>query len=197
MKSLGRGNVFHPLSTMDIRRPSRRILPDGGYGTLTTSRFPLPPLKPPTDGLIALLDVPTQARLHIPIQMRLRIRNSRSTRAANVVIQVDIDPSDGFVLAGLRSGRVPILLPGGEEVLTWNMIPIECGYVRVPRMKVTDRRTPTVSGADVQADGDGEVVSVVDVRWDGRAEDGQERLRNTGKDGKNAGFSDSVVLVLP
>lgn len=161
---------------------------------MTTSRFALPQLKPPTDGLIALLDVPTTAQLHVPLSMCLTIRNARPTRSANVVVQVDFDPSDGFILAGLRSGRIPTLLPGGEEVLTWNMIPVECGYARVPRIKVTDRRNTSGSG-DGPADSEGEVVPVVDVRWDGRGEDGQEKTRIVGED--KVGTSDILVLVLP
>lgn len=105
-----------------------------------SSRFPLPSLRPPQDGLVALLDVPTQAQLHTPTQMKLTVRNLRSAGAANVVVQVEFDPADGFVLAGLRGGRLPILLPGGEEVLTWNLVPTECGYVKVPTIKVNDRR---------------------------------------------------------
>lgn len=125
--------------------------------------------------------------------MRLTVRNLRASGAANVVVQVEFDPSDGFVLAGLRSGRIPVLLPGGEEVLVWNMVPIECGYVRVPRIRVTDRRTPA-GGAD--ADHEGELVSVVDVRWDGQSEGAQERLRNASSD-KKGSISDGVILVLP
>ena len=125
--------------------------------------------------------------------MKLTVRNLRSAGAANVVVQVEFDPADGFVVAGLRSGRLPILLPGGEEVLTWNLIPIECGYVKVPIIKVTDRRPVAGAGADA-SEGDGEVVPVVDVRRDGRSEDGQDRLNTPTKDGANPG---AVVLVLP
>ncbi|EKM53402.1 uncharacterized protein PHACADRAFT_163712 [Phanerochaete carnosa HHB-10118-sp] len=164
----------------------RRILPDGGQGSLATSRFPLPPLKPPADELVALLDVPTQAKLHVPVQMRLTVRNLRQSGAANVVVQIEFDPSDGFVLAGLRSGRIPVLLPGSEEALMWNMIPIECGYARVPRIRVTDRRTPT-GGADAQ-DSEGEALSVVD--------DGHDRLSG-GSTNRKGSISDGVVLVLP
>lgn len=172
----------------------RKLLPNGEHGSPATSRFTLPPLKSPADELIALLDVPTQAQLHVPVQMRLTVRNMRQRGAANVVVQVEFDPSDGFVLAGLRSGRVPLLLPGGEEVLVWNMIPIECGYVRIPRIKVTDRRT-LAGGTDAQ-DQEGDVLNVVDVRWDARTEEGQERLKDVSTDRKG-GTSDAVVLVLP
>lgn len=164
---------------------------------MATNRFPLPALRPPEGDLVALLEVPTQAKLHTPTQMRLTVRNLRRSGAANVVVQIEFDPSDGFVLAGIRSGRLPILLPGGEEVLTWNLIPIECGYVKIPKIKVTDRRISAGGGSDAQGESEGEAVSVIDVRWDGRSEDGQERLRTVVKDNKSSACSDVVVLVLP
>ena len=176
---------------------ARRLLADAELGSLNISRFPLPALKPPEDGLVALLDVPTQAKLHDPVQMKLTVRNLRRTGAANVVVQIEFDSSDGFVLAGLRSGRLPVLLPGGEETLTWNLVPIECGYAKVPRIKVTDRRAPAGAGSDAQTESEGEPVSVVDIRWDGRSEDGQERMRTVVKDRKGSVGSDVVVLVLP
>lgn len=82
-------------------------------------------------------------------------------------------------------------------MLTWNLIPIECGYVKIPKIKVMDRRTSTGVGSDAQGESEGEAVSVIDVRWDGRSEDGQERLRNAVKDSKGSVGSDVVVLVLP
>ena len=110
-----------------------------------------------------------------------------------MVVQVEFDPADGFVVAGLRGGRLPLLLPGGEEVLTWNLVPIECGYVKIPKIQVMDRRPAAGAGADA-AEGEGEAVPVVDIRWDGRSEDGQERLNNATKDRASSGAS---VLVLP
>ncbi|KIP04097.1 hypothetical protein PHLGIDRAFT_31528 [Phlebiopsis gigantea 11061_1 CR5-6] len=169
----------------------RKLLSNGELGSLVSSRFPLPSLRPPQDGLVALLDVPTQAQLHTPTQMKLTVRNLRSAGAANVVVQVEFDPADGFVLAGLRGGRLPILLPGGEEVLTWNLVPTECGYVKVPTIKVNDRRL--TAGADT-SEGEGEVVPVVDIRRDGRSKDGQDRMNTATKDGAGP---DIVVLVLP
>lgn len=98
------------------------------------------------------------------------------------MISVALDPqpqpqtasSDGFVVAGLRRGRLPLVLPGGEARVTWNVIPIECGYVQVPRVRVVDHRTG--EGGEQGAEGEGEVVRVVDVRyerWGGEGEDGQ------------------------
>lgn len=172
---------------------------DGSYGSATTSVFRLPALKPPTDGLIALLDVPATAKLHVPVPMRLIVRNRRVSRSANVIVQVDFDASDGFVLAGLRSGRIPILLPGGEEVLTWNMIPVECGLVKIPRIKVTDRRTPV--GAEPPGDFEGEEVPVVDIRRGARSDAGQtgaaDNVRKSLNVADRRSQADVTVLVLP
>jgi hypothetical protein len=156
-----------------------RIMMNGARGPLSTTRLPLPFLRPPTSGLVALLNVPPKAKLHVPISMRLVIRNQHPTRSANVAVQLDPDPSDGFVVAGLRVGRVSILLPGAEEELTWRLIPIDCGYVNIPRLKVVDRRKAIASsqgieGANAEVDTVGEVVSVVDVRRDERDETGAE-----------------------
>ena len=81
------------------------------------------------------------------------MRNRRPTKSANVVVQVEFDAADGFVLAGLRSGRVPVLLPGAEEELRWNMVPVECGLVRVPRIRVVDRRVGSGEGEEGEEGG--------------------------------------------
>jgi trafficking protein particle complex subunit 11 len=168
--------------------------------------FQLPQLQPPEDGLVALLDVPTTAQLHVPTTIRMIIRNRRPTRSANVIVQVEFDAADGFVLAGLRAGHIPILLPGGEEILTWNAIPIECGYAKLPRFKVTDRRQTVSSqtGASqepIPAEGNGEYVSVVDMRYEERSAINVDAPRDSSDLGKRSNNKrssvDIVVLVLP
>lgn len=79
-------------------------------------------------------------------------------------MQLEPDTFDAFVVSGIRSGRVPILLPGGEEELVWRLIPIECGYQNVPKIKVVDLR----SRVSAEVEGEGEAVNVVDLRWDRR-----------------------------
>jgi hypothetical protein len=101
--------------------------------------------------------------------MHLTIRNHHPTRSANVTVQLEPDPADGFVAAGVRNGRVPILLPGAEERLTWRLIPLECGQIALPRLKVMDRRRVLGSGtSDTEVESQGELVKVVDVRRDER-----------------------------
>ena len=108
---------------------------------------------------------------------------------------------DGFVVSGLRNGRVPVLLPGSEEKLIWNIIPIECGFVKVPRIKVTDRRK-TIPGSqgtnEVGANVDafaGDQVKVVNLRRGVRQDDSLIE----GSDPVNNQTSDepATVLVLP
>lgn len=148
-----------------------RIRNNGERGSVSTSVFPLPSLSPPVEGLLALLSVPPTATLHVPITLTLTVRNYHLCKSANVIVQLDLDASDGFVIAGLRSGRVPILMPGAEEKLTWKLIPIECGYIKVPRIKVMDLRRATASDGESGTEGaesKGEVVKIIDVWIDHR-----------------------------
>ncbi|KAF5317621.1 hypothetical protein D9758_018225 [Tetrapyrgos nigripes] len=147
----------------------RRILPDEKHGSTSTSVFPLPSLHPPVDDLVAILDVAPRAKLHQPIPLTLSIRNRHPSRSANVFVQLETDPADAFVVAGLRTGRVPVLLPGGEEKLAWNLIPVECGYVKVPRIRVTNRRSSgNAGGTDAGIDNEGVPVKIVDTRIEQR-----------------------------
>ena len=111
---------------------------------------------------------------------------------------------DGFVVSGLRNGRVPVLLPGSEEKLIWNIIPIECGFVKVPRIKVTDRRKaiPVSQGTnEIGANVDalaGDLIKVVNIRRGVRQDD----IHIEGSDSVNHSSTDeqevsATVLVLP
>ena len=111
---------------------------------------------------------------------------------------------DGFVVSGLRNGRVPVLLPGSEEKLIWNIIPIECGFVKVPRIKVTDRRKaiPVSQGTnEIGANVDtlaGDLIKVVNIRRGVRQDD----IQIEGSDSVNRSSTDeqevsATVLVLP
>ncbi|KAI0079255.1 hypothetical protein K474DRAFT_1617849 [Panus rudis PR-1116 ss-1] len=188
----------------------RRMFPLGKLGSLTTSRFKLPSLQPPTSDLVALLQVPNTATLHVPILATLTIRNNHPTRSANILLQLDTDTlNDGFVVAGLRSGRIPILLPGTEEVVRWNLVPVECGWVKVPKIKVTNRRKDVIgNGPNSQPEDETEVesVQVIDVRWDSIPEDyvaregdaGVRKSSDVPKIETTHGRShEAMVLVLP
>ena len=111
---------------------------------------------------------------------------------------------DGFVVSGLRNGRVPVILPGSEEKLIWNIIPIECGFVKVPRIKVTDRRkaipdsqAPKEIGANADAF-TGDLIKVVNISRGVPQDDSQME----GSDSVNQFSIDeqeipATVLVLP
>lgn len=176
-------------------------MPDGQRGSRSTTHCLLPALRPPTDGLIALLNVPPAAKLHIPSLMSLTIRNQHPSRSANITVQLDPDPTDGFVVAGLRSGRMPILMPGAEEKVSWRIIPIECGYIKVPKIKVVDRRRAIASsqgigGPNAEVETEGEAVKVVDVRLDQRLEqDVSDVQRTTESEGDQ--YRVGRILVLP
>ena len=101
--------------------------------------------------------------------MQLTVRNRNTARSAIITVALDPNPLDGFVVAGLRSGRLPVILPDAEETITWNLIPIECGLVKVPRVRIVDHRKAPPASDDVfgvSADTDGEPVPVIDTRFE-------------------------------
>lgn len=188
-----------------------RIKARGEYGSLAKSRFALPPLKPPIEGLIGLLEVPNTAKLHVPVSIHITIRNRHPTRSANIVVQLEPDAADSFIVAGMRNGRLPILLPGCEGKLTWNLVPVECGFVRIPKLKVLDRRVvidaQVHSGSAQGFEDDAEPVEVVDIRWDRTLQDVADVAEASGEvmqaakvqgkaDGPRA-IADASILVLP
>jgi hypothetical protein len=179
----------------------RRILPNGDHGPLNTSRFPLPDLLPPRPGVVALLELPPSAKLHNPIHAYLTIRNHHPARTANLTVQLEPDAADSFLVAGQRSARVPMLLPGAEIQLAWSLVPIECGFVRIPKIRVTDKRkTVSTSPTDQPpaTEDEGVPVPVVAPRRsekivievvDGADPEGAPSVINTGGIGP--------ILVLP
>jgi hypothetical protein len=110
---------------------------------------------------------------------------------------------DGFVVSGLRNGRVPVLLPGSEEKLFWNILPIECGFVKVPRIKVTDRRKAITGfqGTDESgANSDtfaGDLVKVVNIRRGVRQIEGSDSVDNHNQSSADEQEVSATVLVLP
>ncbi|KAI5120282.1 hypothetical protein M0805_005339 [Coniferiporia weirii] len=163
----------------------KRLSSNGDPGLLSTTRIGLPILKPPPDGLIALLHVPPLARLHQPFMLELVVLNHHPTRTACPAVSLDLEPSESFVVAGIRNGRLPTLIPGAEERVIWRLIPLECGpAVLLPKIRVMDRRR-LVEAAESSAgvpQGDtvpDDEVPVIDVRWDRRGSDGSDALRNS------------------
>lgn len=191
-----------PSLTKDIRANPRiagpgeycvtwkRISSEGNRGPQCTSIFPLPSLLPPTlNTVTALLSVPPLLQLHRPTPLTLTIHNAHPTLSASIAITLEpVDPITGessFVVSGLRSGRIPTLLPGGQEVLVWKVIPLECGHVKLPKIRVVNRRRMIASERGLGGEGagvetEGEEVRVIDVRVEGKVESGDASDKTLG-----------------
>jgi hypothetical protein len=119
-------------------------------------------------------------------------------------VQLEPDASDAFLIAGQRKALVPMLLPGAEAQLVWSLIPMECGFIRVPKIQVVDKRKagPIASPANDEppaTEDEGTPVRVFDLRREERVEvevvDTDETPEGA-PDGVNMG-SIGPVLVLP
>lgn len=157
------------------------------------------------DSLVALLEFPWKAKLHQPVPMTLRIRNYHPSRSANITVHLEAETLDSFVVSGVRNGRVPVLLPGSEEKLVWQMMPLECGYMKVPRIKVLDRRA-VIPGPAGQAPSEtpgsaegsaGEVVKVIDLRRDHLPVDVEGKPGSGGAQSDETQIGAGMILVLP
>ncbi|PVF96750.1 hypothetical protein CPB86DRAFT_736228 [Serendipita vermifera] len=136
----------------------------------TVTRIILPELHPPDFGLSVIIDPPTAVELHQPFILNVSIRNHDASRSAE--LSFTIEQADGFVAAGFRTGVLPLLLPGTGDSLSFQLVPISVGLVKLPVFKlqriVKDESAPTErteSGASLD-NRPGEVVPIVDQRWD-------------------------------
>jgi trafficking protein particle complex subunit 11 len=149
---------------------SRRANSKSPKDQFTVTRIILPELHPPDFGLSVIINPPTAVELHKPFILNVSIRNHDSSRSAE--LSFTIEQADGFVAAGIRAGVLPLLLPGTGEKLSFQLIPISVGLVKLPVFKIqriikedsapTER---TESGASLD-NRPGEAVPVVDQRWD-------------------------------
>ncbi|KAF8511539.1 Gryzun, putative trafficking through golgi-domain-containing protein [Gautieria morchelliformis] len=149
-----------------------RLGSSGLRGAIAVTRISLPYLSVPRDNVDALLELPADGVLHVPMTITVTIRNRHPWRTADLYLQVE--PSDHFVLSGLRSGSLPVLLAGSEEHLGFNLIPVSCGTVRLPTFKFLDRRKEKQeqkSGEENEVD---KKVPVIDARLQERNEEGEE-----------------------
>lgn len=166
-----------------------------------------------TKGLVALLQVPAVGRLHKAMRVELVVRNQSLVRSANVDVSVvgmisgqstsgesgvegQVDAGgqgfglqqpqqQQFVVAGIRNGRLGIVLPGEEVRVVWVVVPLECGYLRVPKVRVLDLRDVGGEGENLKE----EEVEVIDAgRYYGAVDSGE---------GKIGGVDVGSVLVLP
>ncbi|KLO13661.1 hypothetical protein SCHPADRAFT_852230 [Schizopora paradoxa] len=146
------------------------------------TRIRLPQIQPPPDRLIALMRLPSTVHLHKPFLLEIVLRNLHQTRTACPSVSLDLDASDAFVVAGLRLGQLPTLLPGAEARVSWQLYPLECGpVVSLPKIRIFNKRKSPATQlgamsevASGDADGEEEEVKIVDVRRDDRWSDGND-----------------------
>lgn len=145
---------------------------------------PLPNLQPPHFGVTVLIEPPAVAKLHVPFTLPIKLRNGNQYRTAE--LNFFLEPTDGFVVAGLKSATLPLLLPGAAEELTFNVVPINVGVLRLPHFKVNLRTSPQKGQEESDAQrstdtlaaaGTGEIVEPVDMRWDERDTEGARVYR--------------------
>ena len=162
----------------------------------------LPNLHPPHFGVTVLIKPPAVAKLHVPFTLPVKLRNGNHHRTAELSFL--LEPTDGFVVAGLRSATLPLLLPGTAEELVFNVVPVTVGILRLPNFKVTLRTLPqkgqeesdplrstdTLGGTGV-----GEIMESVDMRWDERDAEGAKIYR-TEADGSVREVDGSMTLLV-
>lgn len=148
---------------------------------LTTTNVPIPPFTAQPDSVYAVLELPAIGVLHVPFVAVLRIHNRHPWKTLDAHFQ--LEPSDHFVVSGLRSGTLPLLVGGSEERIPFNMIPISCGVVRLPTFKITHRKKETSTQVK-----EGEEIEKRYPVIDGRLEERNERTEEVHLDqtiGKN------------
>lgn len=166
----------------EMRLTWRRV---GNEESTATTAITLPQLNPPGDDLVAFVEPPATVRLHVPFTLRLVIQNRHASRTADLALQ--LEPNEHFVLSGLRTGRVPLLIAGAQEELLFNAIPLTCGELRLPVIKLLDRRSAINAHTDPYGDGrpaspalnaqpEVELVSVPvrDARFDAQSPSGDD-----------------------
>ena len=151
-----------------------------------------------------LIEPPAVAKLHVPFALPVKIWNGNQYRTAE--LSFFLEPTDGFVIAGLKSATLPLLLPGTAEELVFNVVPISVGILRLPNFKVTLRTLPQKGQEEGDAQrstdtlggiGVGEIVGSVDMRWDERDAEGVRTYR-TEVDGSVRHVDGSMsLLVIP
>ncbi|KAJ1300005.1 hypothetical protein OPQ81_011839 [Rhizoctonia solani] len=137
------------------------------------STITLPALKEPDDELIARVQLPSFAKLHEPFSLHLTIENSGQTRTAD--IGVSLEATESFVCAGPRVLQIPALLPGTSADVYLDVVALSVGYVKLPRVRVQDRRDETPRD-----------VPTIAAGWDARGENGEGIIvALTGEDGRS------------
>ncbi|GJJ08598.1 hypothetical protein Clacol_002817 [Clathrus columnatus] len=116
----------------------RSRLIDGSPGNTATTDVSIPPFAAQPDSVHAVLELPATGILHVPFIAILRILNQHPWKTFDGYFQ--LEPSDHFVVSGLRSGALPLVVGGCEERIPFKLIPVSCGIIQLPAFQITDRR---------------------------------------------------------
>jgi trafficking protein particle complex subunit 11 len=209
--------IVYRLTSSEAESHESRIDSEGERGSTSVTRFPLPILSPPSIpnpvgftgddeeladakniGVFALLHVPPTAYLHEPFTLRLEIRNRHPTRTADITVQleaVDTGSGSACIVAGPKSAHLGVMLPGVQEAVFWNVVPLECGWVKVPGVRVVDKRKgPRLSGDAGSGEGsvivEELVVKVVEAKW-------ERRTKETDQGAHSEEVGESVKTLVP
>lgn len=137
---------------------------------IATTEVLLPTFSAQPDSVYAALELPETGVLHVPFTAVLRIHNRHPWKTLDAYFQ--LEASDHFVVSGLRAGSLPLLIGGSEERIPFSLIPISCGIVRLPTVKITQRKKgqPTeIKEEEVEKE-----YPVIDGRFEERYQDVKE-----------------------
>ncbi|KAF8601607.1 hypothetical protein BDV93DRAFT_509874 [Ceratobasidium sp. AG-I] len=152
------------------------------------SRITLPALKEPEDRLVALAHLPSFVTLHTPFPLHLTIENRTRNRTADIILS--LETTETLVCAGPRTAHIPALLPGTSADVYLTVVALSPGFVRLPRIRIQDRRDEVPREAPSIAQG-----------WDMRDSSGDLRIVSVrGEDGRIGRASvreDMYLLVKP
>jgi len=154
--------------------------------------------------MTVLIEPPAIAKLHVPFTLPVKLWNGNQNRTAE--FSFFLEPTDSFVVAGLKSATLPLLLPGTAEELVFNVVPLTVGVCQLPNFKVTlrtlpqrgqEENDPQRSTDTLGGTGAVEIVESVDMRWDERDAEGV-RIYRTEADSSVRQIDGSMsLLVIP
>ncbi|KAG8739213.1 hypothetical protein FRC10_005870 [Ceratobasidium sp. 414] len=141
---------------------------------ISASKITLPALQEPEDELVTLAHLPPFTTLHTPFSLHLTIENRARGRTADIILT--LETTDQFVCAGPRTAHIAAILPGTTTDVYFTVVPLSVGFIRLPRIRVQDRREDPPREVSVLAKG-----------WDIRDSRGELKIVGTpGDDGRIA-----------
>jgi len=98
----------------------------------------------------------------MPVKCSLSLHNTNSQSTARV--QLRAEQNDSFIIDGLRQGVLPIMVPEAVIVLEFVLIPLACGSLSIPDIRVWDIREYVKEGEQSAEEQLGREIRVVDSR---------------------------------